>query len=108
MDVIGERLSEVRKDHGDTQADLAARLGVSLPTVCAWEQEKSAPGHEMLVNICRTYRVSADFLLGLSDVDPAYVQRKRLAQFTPQELDVLQEFEQYLLWRRGRKKKTGE
>jgi len=47
--MIGERLAEMRKDHGDTQAGLAARLGVSLPTVRAWEQEKSSPSHEMLV-----------------------------------------------------------
>lgn len=104
MDVIGERLSEVRKDHGDTQADLAARLGVSLPTVRAWEQEKSAPGHDMLVRICRMYRVSSDYLLGLSDVDPAYVQRRRLEQFSPEELDILEDVEQYLIWKRGRQR----
>ena len=69
--MIGERLSDIRKDHGETQADLAARLGVSLPTVRAWEQEKSSPSHEMLVSICRTYGISSDYLLGLSDIDPA-------------------------------------
>lgn len=41
--MIGERLSEVRKDHGDTQAKLAQKLEVSLPTVRAWEQEKAPP-----------------------------------------------------------------
>ena len=59
--MIGERLAEVRKDHRDTQADLAERLGVSLPAVRAWEQGKSSPSHEMLVEICRLYGISADF-----------------------------------------------
>lgn len=98
--MIGERLSEIRKDHGDTQAALAERLGVSLFTVRAWEQEKSSPNHEMLVAICRLYRVSADYLLGLSDVDPVYAQRQRLSQFTKEELLKLAEYEEFLIWKK--------
>lgn len=97
--MIGERLSEIRKDHGDTQAALAEQLGVSLPTVRAWEQGKSSPNHEMLVSICRLYYVSADYLLGLSDVDPAYVQRQRLEKFTKEELAELRNYEEYLIWK---------
>ena len=51
--MIGERLSEVRKDHGDTQSSLAKKLNVSVATVRSWEQEKSSPAHEILVNICK-------------------------------------------------------
>lgn len=98
--MIGERFSEVRKDHGDTQATLARKLKVSLPTVRAWEQGKSSPSHEMLVAICNLYCVSSDYLLGLSDIDPAYVQRKRLEQFTKEELTALRDYEEYLIWKR--------
>ncbi len=98
--VIGERLAETRKDYGDTQAVLAKRLGVSLPTVRAWEQEKSSPSHEMLVAICRLYGVSSDYLLGLSDIDPVYTQKKRLEQFTPDELSAVRDYEKFLLWKR--------
>ena len=45
-------------------------------TVSSWEQEKSEPNHEVLVKICRLYKVSSDYLLGLSDVDPVYERRK--------------------------------
>lgn len=98
--MIGERLAEVRKDHDDTQSVLAARLNVSLSSIRSWEQEKSSPPHEMLVNICRLYHISADYLLGLTNVDPTYVQRKRLELFSESELDELQRFEEYLLWKR--------
>lgn len=98
--MIGERLSEVRKDHGDTQAILADKLKVSLPTVRAWEQGKSSPSHEMLVSICNLYHVSADYLLGLSNIDPVYVQRRRLECFTKEELLSLQDYEEYLIWKR--------
>ena len=100
--MIGERLSEVRKDHGDTQANLAEQFGVSLPTVRAWEQGKSAPSHNMLVAICRRYHVSSDYLLGLSDVDPAYVQHRRLERFTKEELAALKDYESYLIWKKTR------
>lgn len=98
--MIGERLAEMRKDHGDTQAALAARLGVSLPTVRAWEQEKSSPSHEMLVAICRLYGVSSDYLLGLTDLDPAYVRKKRQTQLTAEERAAVRDFENFLQWRR--------
>ncbi|MCM1091424.1 MAG: helix-turn-helix domain-containing protein [Butyrivibrio sp.] len=98
--MIGERLSEIRKDHGDTQAMLAERLNVSLPTIRSWEQEKSSPSHELLISICKLYHVSADYLLGLSDVDPSYVQRNRLEHFNKEELAALRNYEEYLIWKR--------
>lgn len=100
--MIGERLAEIRKDHGDTQAALAERLGVSLPTVRAWEQEKSSPSHEMLVSICRSYCVSSDYLLGLSDLDPLYSRSMQQARFTKEEIAELREYERFLLWKKRR------
>ena len=101
--MIGERLAEARKDHGETQADLADSLGVSLSTVRTWEQEKSAPSHEMLVVICKRYKISSDYLLGLSDVDPAYEQTKQSTSLTREELLRLREYERFLLWQRKAK-----
>ena len=97
--MLGERLSEIRKDHGDTQAALAEQLGVSLFTIRAWEQEKSSPSHDMLVALCRLYHVSSDYLLGLSDIDPAYSTRRRTALFSGDELRKLAEYEEFLLWK---------
>ena len=98
--MIGERLAEIRKDHDDTQAILADRLNVSISSIRSWEQEKSSPPHELLVKICRLYHVSADYLLGLTSIDPAYVQRRRLESFSNIEFEELQKFENYLIWKR--------
>ena len=98
--VIGERLAEIRKDHGDTQQDLADKLNVSKFTISNWEQEKSEPYHSLLVKICQIYDVSSDYLLGISNIAPAYAQRQRLTQFTPEELAELKRGERYLIWRR--------
>ena len=90
--MIGERLAEIRKDHDDTQAILADRLNVSISSIRSWEQEKSSPPHELLVKICRLYHVSADYLLGLTSIDPAYVQRRRLESFYYMVLGEQQKF----------------
>ena len=101
--MIGELLAEVRKDHGHTQQDLADLLHISISTVRSWENEKSSPSHEALVSICQLYQVSADYLLGLTRVDPMYVQRRRLEQFSQEELELLREFEEFLRWRKGKR-----
>ena len=95
--MIGERLQDIRKDNRDTQAMLASKLQVSVATVQSWEQEKSSPSHEMLVSICRLYQISSDYLLGLTDEDPLYVQRRR-KELTPENLNLLRRFESFLLY----------
>ena len=62
----------------------------------------------------RCWCASADFirshpitLLGLSNIDPVYEQRRRLEQFSPEELTDLKKYESYLLWKkRSEKNKT--
>ncbi len=98
--MIGERLAETRKDHGETQSDLARELGVSLSTVRTWEQDKNSPSHEMLIIICKRYKVSADYLLGLSDVDRAYEHTKLCSCLTRDELLKIREYERFLIWQR--------
>lgn len=106
--MIGERLAEIRKDHNDTQADLAEKLHVSIATVRGWEQERTEPSHGTLVTICQMYQISSDYLLGLSNTDPNYVQRRRLSHFSKAELDQLQDYEAYLRWKQKRPGKKGE
>lgn len=96
--MIGERLAEIRKDHGDTQRDLAEKMNVVVHTVSSWEQEKSEPNHEMLVKICRLYGVSADYLLGMSDVDPTFI-RRRAETLSREDQNILKQVEDFLRWR---------
>ena len=102
--MIGERLQDIRKDHNDTQQDLANKLHASLYAVRCWEQGKSNPSHEMLVEICRLYGVSADYLLGLTDEDPVYHQRRKKNSLTPENLTILRKFEDYLRFEQEKKK----
>ena len=54
---LGLRLRRLRKARGLTLADLAAELGVSKPTVWAWEQGRSLPTqdrHERIAQVLQT------------------------------------------------------
>lgn len=55
---LGERLHRLRKERGFTQGELAARLGVSKPTVWAWEQGRARPIEERLEAIARELGVN--------------------------------------------------
>lgn len=98
--MVGERLAGIRSDHDDTQGELAEKLNVSVSTVRSWEHNHSAPSNEILVQICKMYGVSADYLLGLADYDPDYTRRLHQAKFTESERRELKKYEQYLLWKR--------
>lgn len=102
--MIGERLAETRKDHGDKQGNLAQKLNVTVSAVRSWEQNKSSPSHETLVSICRLYGVSSDYLLGLSDEDPAYVRGRKSIPFSSSELASLRDYEEFLMWKRHKRK----
>lgn len=54
---LGERLHRLRKLRGFTQGELAARLGVSKPTVWAWEQGRARPIEERLEAIAQALGV---------------------------------------------------
>ena len=104
--MVGERLAEVRTFRGDTQAMLAKKLGYSKDSVSSWEQEKSSPREETLIEICKMYGVSADFLLGLSDEDPDFDRQRRQEMLTKDERADVREYTEYLIWKRNRRTKN--
>lgn len=102
--MFGERLSEVRKDHGHTQADLAELLHVSVYTISAYEQGKTWPQLITLRHICKLYKVSSDYLLGLSDdYGPEYLKNYRQNHFSEEEQAKIKEYEQFLIFHRQNK-----
>lgn len=103
--MFGERLAEIRKDNKLRQEDLAEKLNVSKFTVSSWEQGKSMPTLDMLVNICELLDISADYLVGLIPWDPGYEYNRRKADFTPDEFEKIREYEQFLVYQRERSKR---
>lgn len=60
---IGTRIFEFRRSRGITQADLAARVGLSHGALVNYEKEKRDPPASALATLCEIYGVNPDWLL---------------------------------------------
>ena len=65
MKIFCSRLKEVRNSL--SQNEFAKTLGIPQTSYSRYESGKNEPDYELLVAICRTFGVSADWLLGLTD-----------------------------------------
>ncbi len=62
------RLKELRKAKNVSQTQLAERLGVSQQAVGKWESGRSSPDPQTVADIASFFGVTADYLLGCSDM----------------------------------------
>ena len=67
MKIFAERLLELRKEKGISQATLAKELKISDGVVCYWETNRSEPTAPNLVKLDDYFDVSVDYLLERTD-----------------------------------------
>lgn len=69
-DVMGtDRIKQLRKQKGLTQAELAELLNVGLSTVAMWENGKRTPNFKLLNDLSDMFDKKIDYILGTSDDD---------------------------------------
>ena len=61
-----KRIRDLREDHDKTQQEIADMLGTSQTMYARYERGANELPLRHLVKLCRYYRVSADYVLGLS------------------------------------------
>ena len=78
MDDFGERLKRHRLAHKLTLDDLAQALGVSKPTIWAWEHARSRPRPERHAALAQLLKVPVDVLMNADSatVDQSQVVRE--------------------------------
>lgn len=65
---FGERLTNLRKEHGyKSRNDFAIKLGIPSTTLRNYETDAREPGHTFLKQISEFFNVSVDYLLCLTD-----------------------------------------
>ena len=69
--MFSQRLKELRKLRGLSQAALSQLLGVSQQAVGKWETDRSTPDPQTVAAIAAELGVSADYLLGVEGEAPA-------------------------------------
>ncbi len=65
---IGERIKEIRKEKNITQEQLAKQLGVKQQHYSVYETGKVELKTSQLITICKYLNISADYLLGLTQI----------------------------------------
>ena len=69
--ILGQRLLALREQKKVSQTTIAELLGVTRTQVSDVENGKSGTSLERFYQLCEYYRVSADYLLGITD-DPTW------------------------------------
>ncbi len=60
---LRERVHELRKEHGWSQADLAGRIGADAAQISRYENGRITPSADVIVRLAETFDVSCDYLL---------------------------------------------
>lgn len=67
LGVLPERLKRARLKHGDSQEALSCKLFCSAMMVSNYENGLSMMPIDRFILLCKCYKISADYLLGLTD-----------------------------------------
>lgn len=97
--VLVNRLKEIKRWEGITQAEMARTLNLKPQTISNYFCGRE-PSCGVLVAICRRFQVSADYLLGLSDI-PRMQTDKELAAENQYLRERLQEIQRIITETRG-------
>ena len=81
---LGKRLQELRVSSCLSQEALAEILHVSRETVRNWESGHCEPPISVITELARLYHVSADLILGISDIRVI-----RLDRLTEEQAEVI-------------------
>ena len=65
---FSQTLSALRRQRNLSQRTVAADLGISQALLSHYENGVREPGLDFVCRACRYYGVSADYLLGISDI----------------------------------------
>ena len=106
--MLGERLLKLRKEAELTQDELAAILSINKHSISSYERNKSEPPDDLKIAIAEYFGVSADYLLGITDVPSPYKMEEHSVRFpvplTASERDAVTEYAAYLVYQRTMRK----
>jgi len=92
MQAIADRIVALRKEAGFTQVQLADALGVSQPVVSSIERGELRVHGELIVQLSKLFKVSADEILGIQ------TPKKKSDKMTPEMQRLWKKFQQIAAW----------
>jgi transcriptional regulator with XRE-family HTH domain len=68
LTTFGQRLRDLREKRGLAQKEVGALLDVTISTIGKYESGERTPAPDAIVKLADFFQVSADYLLGRSDI----------------------------------------
>ena len=62
------KLKELRKELNLTQKEVAEAIGITASAYSNYEQGLREPPYAILINLCKFFKVTSDYLLGIEDL----------------------------------------
>lgn len=81
-DIIGKRIIALRESKGLSQAELSKILGIQKSAMSYFENSSRIPKVELIDAICDHFNVSADYLLGRTDIKSSDLDLKEICEKT--------------------------
>lgn len=96
---VAEALRRFRREFNLNQGEVANKLGMIQQTYYRYESGRFLPQADVIITLAKEYDVSADYLLGLSDVPrPVGVEEtevKKAREFRAKALQFSEELRQF-------------
>ena len=99
---MGKFLKELRKENGLTQEELAEKLYVNSRSISRWENAKTMPDFDVLIELAKLYDISIEELLNGERTEIMEKQTEKtlynIAEYTNQEKLRLLNRIKYVAW----------
>lgn len=111
--IVGERIRELRKSKGLTQAEFAEKCDISRSSLARYETGVNIPDPEILRKIAQSCGVSYDYLLGnetaelpkISDDDIKFALFGDVSNITDAQFEEVKQFARFIKERAARDNK---
>lgn len=88
--IFATNLRTMMQQRGENQTTLAKKIGVKRQTISLYMNGQSIPNTEILVDIANALDVSADYLLGLSDIPLTVPDLQAACSYTGLSMEAVQ------------------
>lgn len=90
---FGERLLKLREDCKETQQQLADAIGITRQSLSRYETNERTPNIDLIYKVSKHYNVSADYLLGLSEIKSSNNKIRNACEITGLEESAIEKLQ---------------
>ena len=98
VNIVDNRVKELRKEKGLKQEELAAKINVSQQTISRIENGENSLPADILIQLSRFFHVSIDYILKMSDKRLTEEYWIEFQQFTENHIDICRMYSACLLY----------